>query len=1385
VVVVNGTSTPQVSVNVASTIASGVVQLYNANDSTSTSLALTANAGYLLQQQINNLAFTSNLTLAGTINASTGNVATVTSQGTAAGFVVGSPLPAADPSNSEYYVIVSTAGTMTPPGGSAQACDQGDWWLSDGTTWTFLNVGPTIPVGSTTQAGIVQLYDGVNSTSITCAATPNSVKTAYDLAALAMPLTGGAFSGPVTFVGTDTFNGPTINNGTALFNNTTTFCGNANFCCPATFNNSAAFCCPTTFNATSTFCCPVTFCCTPVLPAGIPLGCAACITYNNLSSGLTATNAQDAIDQTKAIASAAIPCAAITAKGALITGTSASAPVALPVGTDGQGLVACSACASGLAWAAGSGGTVTNVSGTLPISVATGSSTPVISVATATTVVPGVTQLANNTTTNDPTLALTAAQGYALQQQVNSLLAGGGLTLAATMNAATGLVLTTTASGAGAGFTVGAALPAPAVGNTDYFVIVTAGGSYSPPGGGGPYTASQGDWFLSNGTTWEFLNVGPEVAYATTTTPGSVCLATNAQVAAGAATNLAVTPSGLASAYIANAAVNAKGAIITGTAASTPVALSVGANNQVLTACSACPSGLTWANTSGTPQATPAVLGTVFGCTFSGGFTALGLSAANSSTGGNSTAIGYCALYTATNATQATAIGSCALYSLTTGANNTAVGHGALQLNVTAQGNTAVGWKALTAALGRYNTAIGFSAGCTVTTGICNVLIGPYTNPTNPTDNNTLHIGWSPTCRWLTGDGTGAIKPGGGIIDCANVCGTAGQSLLSTGANGVCWGTPPGVAEATPVALGTLYGRSGSANTNVGLGQFALCATPTGTQNVAVGVCAMKNSGSGSNNVAVGSNSLCVVGTGALNTVVGSNSGVGLTTGSNNTFSGFCAGKSVTTANGNVALGSASLFSSTLGAYNTSVGTSSGSQVTFGGYNLMLGVSAGGNITTGCFNVAIGTSTTVASGTANCQLAIGYAAGANWLTGDSTLAIRPGAGIVDCAGTTGSAGQVLSSNGANKLCWAAGPALATPLVAGLVYGCYRLNGITAIGQCAALSGLGLGSTAIGCRALQNNVSGGFNNTAVGNCSLIANTTGSSNTAIGANALTANLTGAGNTAVGQGAGASITGAGNSAFGLSALGGNLGSYNTAMGNGALSSPQSGTLNVAVGHSAGFSVTAGSCNVIIGSCVNPLSTTGSCQLAIGFANNQNWLTGDSSKNIKPGAGILDCTNSAGTAGQVLTSTGTALQWASATPAKQYMSAYGCLTCTIGGVTAAKVNNWGVSSSSGIAIANNGDFTLTNGKKYLITVTLQPQVVTAGGQVTWGVYCTTPAFTQISPTQGHSIPTSNTSNNASESVLTFVYVPTATMQMSVCLSPAPSATYFTGYNNLTIVEI
>jgi len=65
------------------------------------------------------------------------------------------------------------------------------------------STGGTTPVisiqdGSTSQKGAVQLEDSTNSTSATKAATPNSVKSAYDLANAALPKTGGTLTGDIT-----------------------------------------------------------------------------------------------------------------------------------------------------------------------------------------------------------------------------------------------------------------------------------------------------------------------------------------------------------------------------------------------------------------------------------------------------------------------------------------------------------------------------------------------------------------------------------------------------------------------------------------------------------------------------------------------------------------------------------------------------------------------------------------------------------------------------------------------------------------------------------------------------------------------------------------------------------------------------------------------------------------------------------------------------------------------------------------------------------------------------------------------------------------------------------------------------------------------------------
>jgi hypothetical protein len=69
----------------------------------------------------------------------------------------------------------------------------------------------SIQDASTTQKGAVQLEDSTSSTSTTKAATPNSVKTAYDLANAALPKSGGTVTGNLEIgtAGSLTFEGAT------------------------------------------------------------------------------------------------------------------------------------------------------------------------------------------------------------------------------------------------------------------------------------------------------------------------------------------------------------------------------------------------------------------------------------------------------------------------------------------------------------------------------------------------------------------------------------------------------------------------------------------------------------------------------------------------------------------------------------------------------------------------------------------------------------------------------------------------------------------------------------------------------------------------------------------------------------------------------------------------------------------------------------------------------------------------------------------------------------------------------------------------------------------------------------------------------------------------
>jgi hypothetical protein len=293
------------------------------------------------------------------------------------------------------------------------------------------------------------------------------------------------------------------------------------------------------------------------------------------------------------------------------------------------------------------------------------------------------------------------------------------------------------------------------------------------------------------------------------------------------------------------ACITGKGALVTGTAADTPVAIPVGTDGQALVACAACPSGLVWTTPAATiSAATPTVAGTVLGCTNATN-TALGCNALLAGGGTCNIAVGLSALDATTTGSKNVAVGSTALTALTTGLDNTGIGYGALAVSTTGSSNSAVGSGAMgladvtgngnvafgglalanvtsgignsvigvlsgcSTSTGCYNSLLGFGAGCNLTTGCNNVAIGYLAQVASITGSCQLAIGFSATNNWLTGDSSKNIQPGAGIKDCTGSVGGICEYLVSTG-TALKWITPPStnyrqcVAPVTAVPVGAL-----------------------------------------------------------------------------------------------------------------------------------------------------------------------------------------------------------------------------------------------------------------------------------------------------------------------------------------------------------------------------------------------------------------------------------------------------------------------------------------------------------------------------------------------------------------------------------------------------
>jgi len=344
----------------------------------------------------------------------------------------------------------------------------------------------------------------------------------------------------------------------------------------------------------------------------------------------------------------------------------------------------------------------------------------------------------------------------------------------------------------------------------------------------------------------------------------------------------------------------------------------------------------------------------------------------------------------------------------------------------------------------------------------------------SPTGSCQLAIGFSETENWLTGDSTKAIKPGAGIMDCAGVTGTAGQVLMSNGANAICWGTVP--SSSIPCACITAKGAlitGSAANTPVTL--------PVGTNGQVLIACSTASSGlcwgtpAGEPSATPTVEGVVFGCTNSTGTALGCGAGVGV----------------LNAAIGNCALRCATSTS----CYNTALGTYAGCSASVGFSNTFIGQRAGCNLTNGCNNVAIGACTTFANPTGNRQLVIGWDSANYWMRGDDSKDVRFGNriwtnGIYDCEGKPGNIFQVLGSDGNCNIYWRT-ITNAEPAYEGLVYGC--TGGFeTSLGFCAGTS---QNSTTIGHYAGRCTTTG-FENTLVGACAGWQITSGCNLTVLG-------------------------------------------------------------------------------------------------------------------------------------------------------------------------------------------------------------------------------------------------------------------------------------------------
>jgi hypothetical protein len=1253
----------------ASTTVRGAVQLYNGVDNSSTTLALTAAQGKALQDQIDTLTLSNSVILAGGYDASTGLVDGVTSQGSAVGFMDNAAPPAASSTTVDHYVICTKAGSIP----STMA--NGDWLLVVETSpgvyaYQVLGVGARPPLASYTQVGVTQLADGaavlagtadalaitpqaLQDNVIDSVATANSnliasataVKTANDNAVAAqttanaaLPKAGGTMTGNITFQ--DAGEGVLFNGGSAIYS------------------------------------------------------VSDSISTTSSTIAASSTAAKAAYD----IGAAAIPCSLVVAKGNIVAASAAGTPVALPVGTNGQVLVANSACSAGLEWVTDVPGDVTGVNATFPITVDnTDPQQPIIGINGASTIAAGAVQL--NDTINS-TSVLEAATANAVKTAydigaaavpcssftaLGNLLAGTGAGTYSALTVGTNGQFLSANSACGTGLEW-CTLSLACVPCSAY----TAVGTILAGNGAGTYCSlpvgTAGQLLVPNsacaaGVEWVTCSSLSLCGYTCTATPFNTALGANAGDSVTSGTdNVAI-------------GFNAGTAITTG-----GQNIAIGRNAL---------------------QVATSAIGNV----------AIGHQALTGASASQTTAVGFNALSALTSGVRNTAVGFFAGGSVVTGTDNTFIGFGAGDSN-TGSASTLVGANAGNAlTLGGANVFIGANAGDSVTTGFNNTIIGDVSGTASLTGNLILAAG---TTIKFQANNSGAWS-----YDGTNF-GTAGQFLASQG------------SAATPVwctlslACVPCSAFTACGDLLVGTGSSTFTALPTGTNNQILVVDTTCTATGGLKWATSQGASLCgfTCSTGNFSVALGFQAGAALTsTGFSNVFVGYNAGCQMSGGDYNVAVGNSSLQGT--GSSNVAIGAGAmGQTASTGNNNVAIGYQSADALTSGANNIAIGQGSLGASTTASDQVAIGHQAGCTNTTGAQSVYVGSNAGLL--SNSVGSvfvgfcAGQANTTAGCTTYLGYVSGRNATGLfntyVGGLT-GCAASNTSacgTLLGFCAgsALT-TGNGNIFVGFQSGRN-VNSGANNVAIGTAAFQTATSASSNVAVGCGALQGLSTSAGNTALGHramlnastaannvvigcsageqlstgsnnvligdtagdsitvgtlntlvgataGTNAAATSEGNTGFGYGALGSGAlsGAYNIAVGANAGQNVSSGALNTLVGYTAGSAITTGGSNTLVGRYAGTATLANNVVLSDGAGTIR--FQSNSSGAISLGSG-----GAYGTAGQILTSSGAAAAPTWTSPTIQTSTA----TKSVTNATPVSLLQWSSGTRMGtlVVMATNG---------------------------------------------------------------------------------------------------